>query len=437
MAAWCAPDHEPLVLVRGQGALLWDSEGREYIDGNSSIWTNIHGHNHPHINAAIRRQLDLVAHTSFLGFTNPAAVQLAEAIVALFPPNTLSRVFFSDDGSTGMEVALRITEQYWRLKGRPRTRFVAFRGAYHGDTAGAASLGANTMFNTGPAGWNFPAMQVTSTGELDSMTPEEASQVVAVVIEPVIQGAAGMRIWPRGTLAAVRSWCDRTGALLIADEVLTGFGRTGRMFACNHDEVIPDVMILGKALTGGYLPLALTVISEELFQPFISNSGPEATLFYGHSYTGNALGCSAAIASLEIFERESVLAGLTEKIELLAAELDSLRALSCVREVRQVGFVAAVELRSPEAGLGARVCIAARRHGLLTRPIGNVIVLMPPYCITGEQLTRAVSAIRHSIDEVCKTAAMSPGVEPARPRADELETTGCVAARQPAPRAEN
>jgi adenosylmethionine-8-amino-7-oxononanoate aminotransferase len=405
MAEWCAPDHEPLVLVKGQGALLWDSEGREYIDGNSSIWTNIHGHNHPHINAAIRRQLDLVAHTSFLGFTNPAAVKLAEGIVALFPPNTLSRVFFSDDGSTGMEVALRITEQHWRLKGEPRAQFVAFRGAYHGDTAGAASLGASAMFNNGPAGWAFPATQIGSVEELERFTAAEASQVGAVVIEPMIQGAAGMRLWPRATLAAVRRWCDRSGALLIADEVLTGFGRTGRMFACQHEAVMPDLLILGKALTAGYLPLSLTITTEQVFQPFSADSRAESTLFYGHSYTGNALGCAAASASLEIFGTERVLESLVEKIELLSAELTAFDDLASVREVRQLGFIAAIELSADEPGLGARVCIAARKFGLLTRPIRNAIVLMPPYCITPEQLQKAVGAIRSAIIDVVEPAA--------------------------------
>ncbi len=332
MGEWCAPDYEPLVLVRGQGALLWDSEGREYIDGNSSIWTNIHGHNHPHINAAIRRQLDRVAHTSFLGFTNPAAIELAEAIVGLFPPDSISRVFFSDDGSTGMEVALRIAEQFWRLKGEPRTQFVAFRGGYHGDTAGAASLGASAMFN-GPAGWQFPARQIDSVEELEALPPSEAAQVAAVVIEPLVQGAAGMRLWPTGTLRAVRRWCDEQGTLLIADEVLTGFGRTGTMFASEQEEVIPDLIILGKALTGGYLPLAITGVKEEVFLPFLGLGGDRATLFYGHSYTGNALACAAAKASLELFKADDVLAQLQPKIRLLAAELASLAQVSaCPRD---------------------------------------------------------------------------------------------------------
>jgi adenosylmethionine-8-amino-7-oxononanoate aminotransferase len=405
MHDWCGPGHEPIVLVEGQGAMLRDSRGREYIDGNSSIWTNIHGHNHPHINAAIRRQLDRVAHTSFLGFTNPAAIELAEAIVRLFPPNTLSRVFYSDDGSTGMEVALRMVSQYWRLKGSRRHRFIAFDHAYHGDTAGAAGLGASAMF--GEPGWRgaFPVVQVSTVEELAALPADVADETAGVVIEPMVQGAAGIRIWPAGTLKRVREWCDRSKTLLIADEVLTGFGRTGRMFACEHEEVIPDLMILGKALTGGYIPLAITLVNDKVFGPFFEGSGRERTLFYGHSYTGNALGCAAAKASLEIFEREKVLASLAPKIEALQTELETLRALPWVSDVRQCGFIAGIELRQDDARpgqLGASVCLAARRHGLLTRPIRDVVVLMPPFCITLPQLRRAVQAIKAGILEVCE-----------------------------------
>ena len=264
MAEWCAADHEPIVLVEGQGALLRDSRGREYIDGNSSIWTNIHGHNHPHINAAIRQQLDRVAHTSFLGFTNPPAIELGKAIVELFPSGTFSRVFYSDDGSTGMEVAMRIASQYWQLHGSSRHRFISFRDAYHGDTAGAASLGAAQVFQTGFPQWHFPGRQINNLEELHALPDSEAKLTAAVIIEPLIQGAAGMKIWPPGTLRAVREWCDRTGVLLIVDEVMTGFGRTGKTFASEHETVGPDIMILAKVLTGSYLPLAITLITENI-----------------------------------------------------------------------------------------------------------------------------------------------------------------------------
>ena len=404
MTEWCAPGHEPLVLVEGHGAILRDSRGREYIDGNSSIWTNIHGHNHPHINAAIRRQLDRVAHTSFLGFTNPAAIELARAVVDLFPTNTLSKVFFSDDGSTGIEVALRIADQYWHLRNSRKHQFIAFKSGYHGDTAGAASLGAAAMFRLGAYRWNFPAIQVPNIKALERLHAVELAKIAAVVIEPLIQGAAGMRVWPSGTLQAVREWCDRTGTLLIVDEVMTGFGRTGRMFAIEHESVIPDIMVLGKGLTGGYLPLAITLVSEKLFSIFDGSIAEGKALAYGHSYTGNALGCAAARASLEIFENEGVLKALEPKIQHLKSALSDLAELPGVVEVRQCGFIAGIEVeesQKPALGnLAAEICVTAREYGLLTRPIGNVIVLMPPLCITSAQLTQAVEAVRAAIVQV-------------------------------------
>ena len=404
MPEWCAPDHEPLVLVEGHGALLRDSRGREYIDGNSSIWTNIHGHNHPHINAAIRQQLDRVAHTSFLGFTNPAAIELARAIVDLFPKDSLSRVFFSDDGSTGIEVALRIADQYWRLRHSRRHQFIAFKSGYHGDTAGAASLGAAAMFQIGPSHWNFPAIQVPNVTVLERLSPAEVAKIAAVVIEPLIQGAAGMRLWPPGTLRAVREWCDRTDTLLIADEVMTGFGRTGRMFAMEHEAVIPDMVVLAKGLSGGYLPLAITLVSEKLFSAFDGSVSEGKALAYGHSYTGNALGCAAAKASLEVFEKEAVLETLQPKIQHLNSALAELRDFPGVTEIRQCGFIAGLELEESQEnglpGFAEEVCIEGRRHGLLTRPIRNVVVLMPPLCITPIQLTQATEALLASIREV-------------------------------------
>jgi adenosylmethionine-8-amino-7-oxononanoate aminotransferase len=405
MREWCAPEHEPLVLVEGRGALLRDSRGREYIDGNSSIWTNIHGHNHPYINAAIRRQLNRVAHTSFLGFTNPAAIELARAIVDLFPTDSLTRVFFSDDGSTGIEVALRIADQYWRLRNSRKHQFIAFKSGYHGDTAGAASLGAAAMFHIGSGHWNFPAIQVPNVKALERLSPAEVAKIAAIVIEPLIQGAAGMQLWSSGTLRAVREWCDRTDTLLIADEVMTGFGRTGRMFGIEHESVIPDIVVLGKGLSGGYLPLAITLVSEKLFSVFDGAIVDGKGLAYGHSYTGNALGCVAAKASLDVFEKEGVLEALQPKIQHLTSELAGLADIPGVVEVRQCGFIAGIEVaelsEAPLADQAAEICIAARTHGLLTRPIRNVIVLMPPLCITTDQVTQAVEAVRTSIMEVC------------------------------------
>ena len=397
---WGAPEHEPLVLVEGEGALLRDSEGREYIDGNSSIWTNLHGHRHPRIDAAIRAQLDRVAHTSFLGFTHPPAAQLARELVALWPADSLTRVFFSDDGSTAIEVALKMAAQFWQQSGQAkRTRFVAFTGAYHGDTMGASSLGGIPAFHGKFSAWQFPAEHVATMDDLAALDP---TRIAAVVIEPLLQGAAGMRLWPRGMLAELRAWCDATGVLLILDEVMTGFGRTGTMFACEREDVIPDFIALAKGLTGGYLPLAATLTTERIFSAFLG--GPERTLYYGHSYCGNQLGCAAALANLAIFREERLLEKLRGQIAHFTRLLDGLRALG---EVRQCGFIAGIELRQengepfPSARLtGARVCQAARKHGLLTRPIRDVVVLMPPYCITKAQLVQAVEAVAVAVAEV-------------------------------------
>ena len=411
MRDWCAPDHEPLVLVSGSGALLRDSEGREYIDGNSSIWTNLHGHNHPRINAAIREQLDRVAHTSFLGFTNEPATRLAAELAALIPGGKLPRVFLGDDGSTAIEVALKITAQYWQLVGQPqRTRFIAFHNAYHGDTMGASSLGGVSAFHSRFSAWQFPVTHIASIEELESNLQSEICDLkstAAVIIEPLIQGAAGMRLWPRGLLAKLRAWCDENGALLILDEVMTGFGRTGTMFACEQEGVVPDLLACAKGITGGCLPLGATLVRERIYEAFLGSYEEMKTLFYGHSYTGNQLGCAAALANLAIFREENTLASLQPKIARMTALLGELKTHPNVREIRQCGFIAGIEIAQPggtpfdwRAQTGARICHAARAYGLLTRPIRDTIVLMPPYCISDAQLEHAVTAIRSAIGEV-------------------------------------
>ncbi|MGB8354201.1 MAG: adenosylmethionine--8-amino-7-oxononanoate transaminase [Chthoniobacteraceae bacterium] len=406
MRDWCDPGNEPLVLVSGEGALLRDSEGREYIDGNSSIWTNLHGHNHPKINAAIHAQMLRVAHTSFLGFTNPPAIQLAAELVKLFAPDTLTRVFFSDDGSTAIEVAIKMAAQYWQLRGEPhRKQFVAFANAYHGDTTGAASLGGVKVFHERFASWQFPVRHIGGIEELDSLNPKE---IAAVVIEPLIQGSAGMQLWPSGMLSSLRCWCDEYGVLLIADEVMTGFGRTGTMFACEKENVVPDFIALAKGLTGGYMPLAATVTKESIFEAFLGTYEEQKTFYYGHSYTANQLGCAAALASLQIFREEAVLEKLQHKIALLSEMLAALSHQPHVAGVRQCGFISGVDIVDAPGKpydvnlqMGARVCMAARKHGLLTRPIRDTIVLLPPYCIGESQLKNAVEAISLAIGETC------------------------------------
>ncbi len=411
MSAWCDPAHEPLVIVDGEGALLRDSRGREYIDGNSSIWTNLHGHRHPRLNAAIRAQLDRVAHVSFLGSTNAPASQLAERLAALFPRKNLPRVFFSDNGSTAIEVALKMAVQFWQLDGRPeRNRFLAFANAYHGDTAGASSVGGITGFHGRFERMHFPVERISSLEELPQIPSPET--IAAVIIEPLVQGAAGIRPWPSGMLRELSAWCDVHGIFLILDEVLTGFGRTGTMFACEQERVFPDFLCVAKGLSGGYLPLAATLTTERVFEKFLGRIEEQKTFYYGHSYTGNPLACAAALANLEIFEEERVLENLKPKIARLRELLASLATHPHVREVRQCGFIAGIEIGAnretpyPWAELrGAQVCTAARTHGLLTRPVLDTIVLLPPYCVTDAQLETAVAAIRRGINEVCGTAA--------------------------------
>ncbi|RYD34284.1 MAG: aminotransferase class III-fold pyridoxal phosphate-dependent enzyme, partial [Verrucomicrobiaceae bacterium] len=295
-AEWCARGHEPLVIVRGEGSWLWDSEGRKYLDGNSSIWTNIHGHAHPAINAAIQEQLGKIAHSSFLGFTHPLAAELASRLCAFFPEDTLERVFYSDDGSTAVECALKMAVQYRLQTGAPeRNRFVAFSNGYHGDTLGAASLGGVGRFFERFKGAGYPVQHVSTLEELRALGPEG---ITGVVIEPLIQGVNEMRPWPSGMLTELRRWCDETGTHLILDEVMTGFGRTGKMFACQHEDVIPDFLCLAKGLTGGYLPMAATLTTGKIYDAFLGT--PEKAFYYGHSYTANPLGCAAALASLEL-----------------------------------------------------------------------------------------------------------------------------------------
>jgi adenosylmethionine-8-amino-7-oxononanoate aminotransferase len=401
---WCDPEHQPPVLVRGEREWLWDSEGNRYLDGNSSIWTNIHGHAHPRIHDAIRAQLEHVAHVSFLGNTHPLAAELAARLCAFFPPGTLERVFYSDNGSTAVECALKMALQYRMQSDEPqRTRFVAFADAYHGDTLGAASAGGVDRFTARFRESGYPVTHVRSPEELQTL---DTQTIAAVIVEPLIQGVNGMRPWPRGMLAMLRAWCDETGTHLILDEVMTGFGRTGTMFACQQETVTPDFLCLAKGLTGGTLPMAATLTTARIYHAFLG--GAERALNYGHSYTACALGCAAAMASLDVFAEESTLDRLQPKIKRLTQGLTRLKTTqSCVHEVRQCGFIAGIELRQPDgtpfpqsARIGEAVCIAARRHGLLTRPILDTIVLMPPLCTSPKALDLAFDALDRAISGI-------------------------------------
>lgn len=400
MQAWCDEAHEPLMLVSGQGCYLKDHHGCEYLDGNSSIWTNIHGHCHPTIHNAIRAQLDKVAHTSFLGFTHEPAVELGKALVDLLPGSSLTRVFYSDNGSTAIESAIRMALQYWKQNGRPeRDTILTFDRAYHGDTLGAASVGGIPIFKGSGNDFGYRVLRIANLEALKSLSAEETSRLAGAIVEPLIQGSAGMRLWPKGMLASLSAWCQAQDVFLILDEVMTGFGRTGKMFACEHEGVVPDFLCLAKGITGGYLPLAATLTTERVFEGFL---GAGRAFYYGHSYTANQLGCAAALGSLQVFREEKTLEALPAKVALFTRLLDSLRDLPALMDIRQCGMIAGIEIGpyAPEQLMGVKTCLAARQHGLLTRPVVDTIVLMPPLCITEAEMKSMIAALRQAIIEV-------------------------------------
>jgi len=390
----------PVMIASGDGAWLTDTEGNRYLDANSSIWTNIHGHNHPVLNTAISDQLSKIAHSSYLGYAHPKASLLAEKLCNFFPANTLTRCFFSDDGSTAVEVAMKMSLQS-RLQSNSseRTGFICFQNSYHGDTMGAASLGGVSLFFDRFAKLGLPVHRVSTLDDLQRLPKEVAASTTAVIIEPMVQGVNEMTPWPKGMLRDLRSWTTEHGLHLILDEVMTGFGRTGKMFACQHEDVIPDFLCLAKGLTAGYLPMAATLTTEAIYDTFRGER--KNAFYYGHSYTANQLGCAVALASLEIFDNEDTLTRVNLLSDHLDKELKTLLA-SCpiVHEVRQIGLVAGVELRQPngqkfppEQRVGDQAAHALKAHGILTRSILDTFVFMPPYCITEQEITHVISAI--------------------------------------------
>ena len=385
--AWCDPAHDPLMIVRADGVWLWDSKGNRYLDGNSSIWTNIHGHCRPEIVEAIAKQAATLDHSSYLGLGHPLASELAEKLVSFFPESTLERVFFSDNGSTAVEAALKMSLQSRMQTGQGnRTHFLAFDNAYHGDTLGAASLGGVNRFFSRFRSLGFETQFIASAADLATVDP---STVTAVVIEPLIQGVNEMRPWPAGMLAELRGWTSENGIHLILDEVMTGFGRTGTMFACQRENVIPDFLCLAKGLTGGTVPLAATLTTHGVYETFLG--GRENAFYYGHSYTANPIGCAAALASLKIFETDKVLEDLPAKITHLAESLENLRGMrNDIAAIRQCGLIAGIEFRK---GLGETIIRSARSHGLLTRNILDTVVFMPPLCISTEEIDFALAAL--------------------------------------------
>jgi adenosylmethionine---8-amino-7-oxononanoate aminotransferase len=402
-------DEEPLIVESAEGTDLIDIDGRRYIDGVSSLWCNVHGHRHPRIDAAVREQLDSVAHSTMLGLSHRPGIELAGRLVELAPPG-LTRVFYSDSGSTATEIALKMAYQYWRQRGEERPSFMALRMAYHGDTIGSVSVGGIDLFHSLYRPLLFDTLKV-EPGDLDDMDrllEEHAGEVAAVIMEPLVQGAAGMLMHPEGYLRGVRELCDRHGVLLILDEVATGFGRTGRMFACEHEDVAPDLLCLAKGITGGYLPLAATLATERIYEGFLGKFEEFRTFFHGHTYTGNPLACAAALATLDVFEEERTLEGLGAKISLLHDLLQPLADHPAVAEVRRCGFMVGIELSDfpLSARMGHRVTMEARARGAIVRPLGDVVVLMPPLSISAGDLRRLVTITADAIEAATSSVAL-------------------------------
>lgn len=421
---------DPLIIERGRGPYLFDDKGRKYLDGTSSIWVNLHGHCHPRLDRAIKQQLDMVAHSTLLGLSNPPAIRLARELVRLAPKG-LTRVFYSDNGSTAVEVALKMAVQYWqqrRPEAGPKNSFLHLKLAYHGDTIGAVSVGNIQLFHSRfkpllfptveadppycyrcPLRLSYPSCRTACLDPIETLLKARHQDLAGLIIEPLVQAAAGMITQPSGYLKRIRELCTKYEVLLIADEVATGFGRTGKMFACQHEGVTPDLMALSKGLTGGYMPLAVTLTTQEIYDAFLGRYDEFKTFFHGHSYTGNPLGCAAALASLEVFRKEHTLTRLQPKIRAISRLLKPLAELPHVGEIRQHGFMAGIELvqdrltKAPyplESRIGHRVALEARSRGLLLRPLGHIMVLVPPLSIDVPTLARMISILRQSIAAV-------------------------------------
>ncbi len=403
-------EEDPLIIDRAEGTELIDIAGRRYIDGVSSLWCNVHGHRHPRIDSAVREQLDAVAHSTMLGLSHRPGIELARRLVELAPPG-LTRVFYSDSGSTAAEIAVKMAFQYWRQRGEERPRFVALRMAYHGDTIGSVSVGGIDLFHSlyRPLLFDTLKAEPGDLGHMERLLAAHPGDVAAVIMEPLVQGAAGMLVHPDGYLRGVRELCDRHGVLLILDEVATGFGRTGRMFACEHEGVAPDLLCLAKGITGGYLPLAATLATERIYEGFLGEFEEFRTFFHGHTYTGNPLACAAALATLDVFEEERTLERLAEKITLLGDLLQPLADHPAVREVRRCGFMVGIELASFPLSdrMGHRVTMEARRRGAIVRPLGDVVVLMPPLAISPADLRRLVAIIGDAIEAATSSVALA------------------------------
>jgi len=429
MQLW--PHEPPLIIERAEGNWLIDSNGRRYFDGVSSLWVTVHGHNHPRIKQAIAEQMERLDHSTLLGLSHPPAVELAAGLARICPGG-LSHAFYSESGSTAVEIALKIAYQYWQQSGRPEKKtFVALENAYHGDTIGAVSVGGIELFHQVygpllfpvhrlpqprcsrcPLGLQHPACDLACAQALEPLLASHAQEICGLVVEPRVQGAAGMIIQPQGYLSRLAEICRAYDVLFIADEVATGFGRTGKMFACELEGIEPDLMALGKGITGGALPLAATMANDRVFQGFLGEYHEFKTFFHGHTYTGNPLACAAALASLELMESDQVIEKLPPKIERLSLGLERIARLPHVMEARQQGMMAGIELGrdqqtpyAPEERMGHQAIMACRPHGVIVRPLGDTVILMPPLASSLEELNHMLVGVESGIAQATEAAA--------------------------------
>ncbi|MFB5188688.1 adenosylmethionine--8-amino-7-oxononanoate transaminase [Alicyclobacillus fastidiosus] len=424
---------DPVIIESGNGSRLRDVKGNEYWDGVSSVWLNVHGHRVPELDSAIRQQLDRIAHSTLLGMGSVPAILLAEKLIQIAPKG-LGKVFYSDSGAEAVEIALKMAFQYWKNRGiEGKKTFVTMREAYHGDTVGAVSVGSIDLFHQVYSPMLFPSIKVPfpnvyrnqygntvedvmngSLRTVEEVFQKQANEIAAMIVEPV-QGAGGMVPMPPGYLRELRKLCSTHNILLIVDEVATGFGRTGKMFACEHDGITPDILTVAKGITGGYLPLAATLTTDKIYDAFYADYDEVKTLYHGHSYTGNQLGCAVALANLELFERNNLISEVEQKTKDLQRFLDPIHSLAHVGDVRQSGFMVGIEMVEDRATkqpypwqrrMGVRVARRCRELGMLLRPLTDVVVFMPPLSSTREELQAMVSIIQQGIADVTEDSEL-------------------------------
>ena len=427
MKGWL--ENPQLVIDHGEGVKLYDTEGKEYLDAISSLWVNIHGHRRKEINEAIIAELNKVEHSTLLGLINEPSAELAEKLVEV-TPDGLNKVFYSDDGSTAVEAAIKIAFQYWNYAGHPEKKdFINLGDSYHGDTVGAVSVGNVEVFHKAYKPLLFSTHRVSCPSfyhtrmdvhsekefldallkELEAYLKEHASHTAAMIIEPLCQCAAGMLMQPKGYIKGVRDLTKKYNVLLIVDEVAVGFGRTGLMYACNHENALPDMMCLSKGISAGYLPLGATLVTDEIYNAFLGEPTEYKTFYHGHSYTGNNLACAAGLASLRIFKEDDVIAGLPPKMEMIRQHFNRINEMEYVGEARQCGMLGGIELMRDKANripfdpgllMAGGICQNARKYGLIIRNIGDVIVFMPPLCSTPAEIDEMLSRLTKSMEEI-------------------------------------